>query len=138
MLKHIVIILLLAAIVFGGYLFKFGLPQVSSEWGNFGSFSGAFGVFIAIYALFYTIHSSRKSSGIMTKDEPNNRYKNTHEGFNTKLNPYKSLAQSKVHTCPECHSKKTSPEFIYGTKTGDIICLDCNYANNPGQFKKRT
>lgn len=39
-------------------------------------------------------------------------------------------------TCPECGSARTSKEKIMGSDTGDIICLDCRYTDNWGEFHK--
>ncbi|NOH67061.1 hypothetical protein [Vibrio rotiferianus] len=137
MKKHLFVIFGFAFVILGGYLYQFGVPIKSSDWANFGSFSGLFAGLIAVYGLVYTIYviKIKEAKGQeQVKSEKNIQS----SGFFHDSNPYKRLAQLKAKFCPECDSKEIKPERINGVYSGDLTCLKCGYTNHPMQFKKRT
>ena len=87
MLKHIVALIVLALLTIGVYIFKFGLPANSSDYANFGSFSG--GTFVALatvygvlYAIWQNISSRREGECSLVDDHLHlmKTYKTAHTG----------------------------------------------------------
>ena len=135
MKKYLVILLGFGAFMLGGYLFRFGIPKLSSDWADIGSSSGLFSVMIAVYTLVYTIYAHK---GKEAKQQKSVEFKKSvqHTGFLNKTNPYKQFAQSKIKYCPECESKETKPKRINEMCSGYLTCLKCGYTNDPMYFKR--